>query len=149
MKTKYVSHLKNHLVIIIIIVVTVSIHVIITIFSFIPVSSEASLAAIVLFQGLFKSMQSSMSDTCRQASLCQALVHLMLSHLPGSLACILISAFYQGLSRMEIFGQDNVTVNELVNPGNFHFRSFNVRNSSCVAHQEGWQVRDRCTQVFM
>ena len=75
--------------------------------------------------------------------------HLMLSQLPGSLACILISAFYQGLSRMEIFGQDNVTVNELVNPGNFHFRSFNVRNSSCVAHQEGWQVRDRCTQVFM
>ena len=75
--------------------------------------------------------------------------HLMLSQLPGSPAGILISTFYQDFSRMQIFGQDNVTVNELVNPGNFHFRSFNVRNSSCLAHQEGWQVRDRSTQDFM
>ena len=44
------------------------------------------------------------------------------------------------VARMDIFGQDNVTVNELDNPGNFHFRSFNVRNSSWMVHEEGWQV---------
>ena len=41
---------------------------------------------------------------------------------------------------MEVFGQQNTTVNELVNPGNFHFRSFNVKNSSCIAQDPEWQV---------
>ena len=93
------SHLKNHLVIIITIAVTVSIHVIINIFSFIPVSSEASLAAIVLFQGLFKSMQSSMSDTCRQASLCQALVQARSLGLGGKMVTMAISTMLGVLGR--------------------------------------------------
>ena len=45
---------------------------------------------------------------------------------------------------MSLFGQPNVTINELVNPGGFHFRSFNVKNSSCVAHDHQWQVRQLC-----
>ena len=93
------SHLKNHLVIIIIIAITVSIHVIITIFSFIPVSSEASLAAIVLFQGLFKSMQSSMSDTCQQASLCKALVQARSLGLGGKMVTMAISTMMGVLGR--------------------------------------------------
>eukprot|EP00090_Calanus_glacialis_P007386 TRINITY_DN15831_c0_g1_i2.p1 TRINITY_DN15831_c0_g1~~TRINITY_DN15831_c0_g1_i2.p1 ORF type:complete len:353 (-),score=97.92 TRINITY_DN15831_c0_g1_i2:51-1109(-) len=167
------------------------------------VSSEASLAAIVLVQGMFKSMQSSKSDTCRQASLCQALMQARSLGLGGKMVTMAISTMLGVLgreremmrssdmldqcgendiddtacddeekanhiecgrcghtladpeeivnietphalsvARMQIFGQDNVTVNELVNPGNFHFRSFNVRNSSCLAHQEGWQGGD-------
>jgi len=46
------------------------------------------------------------------------------------------------VTRMELFGQNNTTVNELVNPGNFHFRSFNVKNSTCIAKDKEWQGGD-------
>lgn len=38
----------------------------------------------------------------------------------------------------EIFGKENVTVHEFVNPSNYHFRSFNVNQSTCEAHNHTW-----------
>ena len=64
------------------------------------VASEASLASIVLFQGLFKSMQSSLSDTCRVATLCKALVDARSLGLGGRMFTMAISTM------LGVFGQE-------------------------------------------
>ena len=38
----------------------------------------------------------------------------------------------------KIFGRENVTVHEFVNPSNYHFRSFNVAQSTCEAQNHTW-----------
>jgi len=166
------------------------------------VSNEASLAAVLLVQGIFKSLQKSNSDTCSQAVVCKALSDARGLGLGGRMLTMAISTLLgvfgqeremvrsfdmlehcgeediddtdcdtnkkhehiqcgrcghtladpkdivnietphaMSVARMDLFGQPNVTVNELVNPSDFHFRSFNVANSSCVA-SDNWQGGD-------
>ena len=63
-------------------------------------ASEASLASIVLLQGLLKSMQGSLSDTCRDATLCQALVDARSLGLGGRMLTMAISTM------LGVFGQE-------------------------------------------
>ena len=44
--------------------------------------------------------------------------------------------YFTGMFR--IFGKENVTVHEFVNPSNYHFRSFNVAQSTCEAQNHTW-----------
>ena len=42
-----------------------------------------------------------------------------------------------------MFGRENVTVHEFSNPSNYHFRSFNLANATCVAdNDDTWHGGD-------
>ena len=50
--------------------------------------------------------------------------------------------------RLDLFGEQNVTVSEFVNPSGVHFRSVNVAHSTCQPHDMEWQVKTMTRRSF-